>query len=300
MEIVYSDEVRNALENNSPVVALESTVISHGLPYPENLKTAYSLEKICHENGAVPATIAVFDGEFCVGLSKFQIEHLAKNGENVRKISTRDLPISAAKKLTCATTVATTMSIADKAGIKVFTTGGIGGIHRGFSADVSADLPALANIPIAVVCAGVKIVLDLPKTREWLETFGVTVLGFQCNEMPAFYSRKSGVPVDERVETVAEVAEVVSSRDYLGLKNAILLTVPIPQDSEIESTELETMLGESLELAEQKKIHGKEITPFLLSRMAELSYGNTLKANIALLENNVLIGAQLAQTMISV
>jgi pseudouridine-5'-phosphate glycosidase len=286
-------EVAEALENKDAVVALESTVIAHGLPYPQNLETAQNLEKIIRDGGAVPATIAVFDGEFRVGLDKNQIEHLATD-QNIRKISRRDLPVALGKKLTCATTVATTAFIAHKAGIRVFSTGGIGGVHRGFSADISADLPELAQTPITVVCSGAKIVLDLPATREWLETYGVTVLGWKCEEMPAFYSRKSGLPVDEKIETVQEAAKIIRARDKLNLKNAILLTVPIPEDFEINTEELEQILTAALQLADEKKISGKLITPFLLTQMAGKSAGRTLAANIALLENNARIAAQVA------
>nr|MBA3694885.1 pseudouridine-5'-phosphate glycosidase [Acidobacteriota bacterium] len=244
-------------------------------------------------NGAIPATIAVFDGEFCVGLNDEQIEQLATD-KTIRKISRRDLPIAVAKRLNCATTVSTTALIAHRAGIKVFATGGIGGVHRGFAADVSADLPELAQTPIVIVCSGAKIVLDLPATREWLETNGVCVLGFGCDELPAFYSRTSGLTVDERIETAGEVAGIVQARDELNLQSAILLTVPVPETFEIEAEELEKILCESLKLAEEKKIGGKEITPFLLAQMSERSSGKTLAANIALLENNAQVAAQVA------
>lgn len=289
----FNEEVADALQSEKPIVALESTVIAHGLPFPHNLETAHKLENIIREKGAIPATIAIFDGEFCVGLNEHQIEQLATVA-NIRKISRRDLPIAVGKKLNCATTVATTSFIAYRAGIKVFATGGIGGVHRGFSADVSADLPELANTPIIVVCAGAKIVLDLPATREWLETNGVCVLGFGCDEMPAFYSSKSGLMVDERVETASEVASIARARDALDLQNAILLTVPIPEKFEIEAEELERILSESMSLATEKDIRGKEITPFLLAQMASMSGGKTLAANIALLENNAKIAAQIA------
>ncbi len=293
MNLNFNEEVADALQSKKPIVALESTVIAHGLPFPHNLETAHKLEKVVRENGAVPATIAVFDGEFHVGLDENQIERLATD-QNIRKISRRDLPVAVGKKLNCATTVATTSFIAHRAGIKVFATGGIGGIHRGFSHDISADLPELANTPIIVVCSGAKIVLDLPATREWLETNGVCVLGFGCDEMPAFYSQKSGLPVDEKVETAAEVVKIAQARDELNLSNAVLLTVPIPAQFEIDSAELENILSEALKLADENKISGKEITPFLLAQMAEKSGGKTLAANIALLENNAKIAAQVA------
>ncbi len=293
MDFKFNEEVADALQTKKPLVALESTVIAHGLPYPKNLETARNLERIVRENGAIPATIAVFDGEFCVGLNSNKIEQLATD-ENIRKISRRDLPIATSKKLNCATTVATTSFIAYKAGIKVFSTGGIGGVHRGFSQDISADLPELAQTPITVVCSGAKIVLDLPATREWLETFGITILGFGCDELPAFYSRKSGLTVDETVETAREVAEVARARDELNLQNAILLTVPVPKEFEVEAEEIKEILSDALALAEKQKIKEKEVTPFLLSKMAEQSAGKTLAANISLLENNAAIAAQVA------
>ena len=289
----FNAEVADAIKTKKPIVALESTVIAHGLPHPKNLETAFNLEKIVRENGATPATIAVFDGEFCVGLNENQIERLATD-KTIRKISRRDLPVAVAQKLNCATTVATTAFIAHLAGIKVFATGGIGGVHRGFSADVSADLPELANTPIIVVCSGAKIVLDLPATREWLETNGVCVLGWQCDELPAFYSRASGLFVDERIETAAAAAQIARARDALNLQSAILLTVPVPENFEIEAGELEKILGESLRLADEKKISGKDITPFLLAQMSSMSAGKTLAANIALLENNAKIAALVA------
>ncbi len=293
----FTEEIKTALAESKPIVALESTVIAHGLPYPDNVETALSLEKNVRENGAIPATIAVFDGEFCVGLNQNQIERLATD-KTIRKISRRDLPIVVGRKLNCATTVATTSFIAHLAGIKVFSTGGIGGVHRGFDWDVSADLPELANTPITVVCSGAKIVLDLPATREWLETNGVTILGWQCDELPAFYSRSSGLTIDERIETAEEAAEIIKARDDLNLKNAILVTVPVPKEFEIESVELEKILAETLKLAVEQNISGKETTPFLLAEMSAKSAGKTLKANIALLENNAKIAAQIAVNLV--
>ena len=292
----FNEEVAAARVRKKPIVALESTVIAHGLPFPQNLEIARNLEKIVRENGAIPATIAVFDGEFCVGLNEKQLERLATD-QTIRKISRRDLPVAVAKKLNCATTVSTTAFVAHRAGIKVFATGGIGGVHRGFPADVSADLPELARTPIIVVCSGAKIVLDLPATREWLETNGVCILGFRCNELPAFYSRQSGLTVDERIESPEEVADIARARDELNLPGAILLTVPVPEEFEIEVENLEKILSESLKFADKKKISGKEITPFLLAQMSEKSAGKTLKANIALLENNARIAAQIAVEM---
>ncbi|HEY0426922.1 MAG TPA: pseudouridine-5'-phosphate glycosidase [Pyrinomonadaceae bacterium] len=291
--MIFNEEVADALENKKPIVALESTVIAHGLPHPKNLETAQNLEKIIRAGGAVPATIAVFDGEFHVGLNEQQIERLATD-KNIRKISRRDLPVAVARKLNCATTVATTSFIAHRAGIKVFATGGIGGVHRGLAADVSADLPELAKTPIVVVCSGAKIVLDLPATREWLETNGITVLGWQTDELPAFYSSTSGLAVDEKIETAEEVAQIARARDALKLPGAILLTVPVPPAFEIDAAELEKILHDALKLAEKKNIRGKDITPFLLSQMSERSGGKTLETNIALLENNARVAAQVA------
>ncbi|MEJ7624961.1 MAG: pseudouridine-5'-phosphate glycosidase [Pyrinomonadaceae bacterium] len=292
-DTAHNEEVADAIRFNCPIVALESTVIAHGLPHPQNLETALKLESIIRDNGAVPATVAVFDGEFRVGLSEAQIEYLATD-KNIRKISRRDLPIAVAKKLTCATTVATTSFIAHRSRIKVFATGGIGGVHRGFLSDVSADLPELAQTPITVVCSGAKIVLDLPRTREWLETHGVTILGWQCDELPAFYSRLSGLRVDQRVETAEEIASIVSARDELGIKSAVLVTVPIPRAHEIDIGELELILNEALEASEGRSIGGKDLTPFLLSHMSKRSGGRTLSANVALLENNARVAAEIA------
>jgi pseudouridine-5'-phosphate glycosidase len=296
MNLKFSEEVAQALAERRPVVALESTVIAHGLPHPQNIETALSLEEKVRAGGATPATIAVFDGEFCVGLNENQIQRLATE-KNIRKISRRDLPVAAARRLNCATTVATTAFVAHAAGIRVFATGGIGGVHRGFDWDVSADLPELARTPITVVCSGAKIVLDLPATREWLETHGVTVLGWQCDELPGFYSRTSGLEVDERVETAPQVAAIVRARDDLRLETAILLTVPVPSEFEIELDKLEEILAESLKLAVEKGVSGKETTPFLLAQMSERSAGKTLRANIALLENNARVAAEVAASL---
>lgn len=296
MRFNYNKEVSGAIQAKSPIVALESTVIAHGLPYPQNIETALKCEAAVREGGAIPATIAVFGGEFFVGLDQQQIVRLATE-ERIRKMSRRDLSIAVAKKLDCATTVATTAFIAHRAGIKVFSTGGIGGVHRGSAADISADLPELAQTPITVVCSGAKIVLDLPVTREWLETHGVTVLGWQCDEMPAFYSRSSGLDVDERVENAADVVRVIRARDEMNLMGSVLLTVPVPAQLEIHRDELEAILAEALARAESQNIAGKAITPFLLSEMSERSDGRTLEANIALLTNNARIAAEIAKEL---
>lgn len=296
MKLNLSDEVSGAVHFDRPIVALESTVIAHGLPHPQNLETARRLEAIVREGGAVPATIAVFGGNITVGLTEEQIDHLG-TAKDIRKISRRDLPIAVANKLDCATTVATTALIAHKAGIKVFATGGIGGVHRGYANDVSADLPELAQTPMIVVCSGAKIVLDLPATREWLETWGITVLGWQCDEMPAFYSRESGLAIDERVDSAADVARIAEARGDLGMRSALLVTVPVPAEFELPADELEAVLADSMSAATQKGIRGKEITPFLLAEMSARTAGRTLKANIALLENNVRVAAAIASAL---
>jgi len=286
-------EVATALEKNQPVVALESTVIAHGLPRPINLETARSLEAIVREPGAVPATIAVIDGKLCVGLSDDQLVFLAEETD-VKKISTRDIPLAVAQGWTGATTVASTIWIAHRAGIKVFATGGIGGVHRGSLPDVSADLPELARTPIVVACSGAKIVLDLPATREWLETHAITVLGFQCDELPAFYSRSSGLPVDARADFARDVVNVFRAQEQLQLSSALLVTVPVPEEFEVPAERLDAVLKNALEAAEQNDVTGRELTPFLLAHMAKQSDGATLRANIALLENNARIAGLIA------
>lgn len=286
-------EVETALNEGRALVALESTVIAHGLPRPQNLKTALGLEQIVRDAGAVPATIAVLDGVIHVGLHAAQLEHLAR-GEEVHKLSRRDLSVAIAKHWDGATTVATTAWIAERAGIKVFATGGIGGVHRGSLPDVSADLPELARGSLVVVCSGAKIVLDLAATREWLETHGVTVVGYGTDEMPAFYSRRSGLPVDVRADSPEEVAAIHKARRALRLEGATLVTMPVPSAAEIAADVLQEVLDEALAEAEKKSINGRELTPFLLARMAARSEGATLRSNIALLENNARVAAQIA------
>ena len=289
--------VQSALTMNRAVVALESTVIAHGLPRPHNLTTAQSCERIVRECGATPATIAVLKGKFHVGLDDGQLKQIAESAD-VHKLSRRDLPIALAREWDGATTVATTLWAAARAGIGVFATGGIGGVHRGDLPDVSADLPELARTPLVVVCAGAKIILDLPATREWLETHGVTVIGYGCDELPAFYSRRSGLAVDVRCDTPDEVAKIVKARRELGLEGATLVTAPIPAEAEIPMAQMQDALGQALQAAKEQMIGGRELTPFLLARMAEHSDGATLKANIALLENNARIAAEIAQALV--
>lgn len=291
--IKFGVEVTKALQERGPVVALESTVIAHGLPRPLNLETARRLEQIVRDAGAIPATIAVLNGELCVGLDGNQIEVIA-NATSIKKISTRDLSLARARKWNAATTVASTIWIAHRAGIDVFATGGIGGVHRGSLPDISADLPELARTPITVVCSGAKIVLDLSATREWLETFGITVVGYQCEQLPAFYSRSSGLPIDARVDSPDEVVKIIRSQHELGIGSALLVAVPVPAAAELSSELLEQVLSRALEEAEQNQILGREVTPFLLARMSEASAGATLRANVALLENNARVAAEIA------
>jgi pseudouridylate synthase len=290
---VLSPEVESALAEGRAVVALESTVIAHGLPRPQNLETALRLEQLVRSTGAVPATIAILRGKLHIGLDAEQLKHLAESGD-VYKISRRDLAVAVARKLDGATTVATTVWIANQAGIEVFATGGIGGVHRGELPDVSADLPELARIPLTVVCSGAKIVLDLPATREWLETYGVTVIGYGCDEMPAFYSSRSGLALDARADSPAEAAQYTLARDALGLKSSILITVPVPASAEVPATVLQDALERALLEANSQGIKGRELTPFLLKRLGELSEGATLRANIALLENNARVAGEIA------
>ena len=294
-----SSELQSGLAENKPIVALESTVIAHGLPRPTNLDTAKNLERVVREAGGVPATIAIIDGALRVGLTSEELEFLA-NSDNIKKISIRDLPVAVAQKWSGATTVASTCWIAHRAGVQVFATGGIGGVHRGGLPDISADLPQLVQTPIIVVCSGAKIVLDLPATREWLETHGVTVVGYQCDEMPAFYSRRSGLDVDVRADSHADVVRLFQANETLGLRTALLITVPVPSEFEVSLEKTEQVLAEALREAESLCITGRDLTPFLLKRMSEKSDGATLKANIALLENNARVAAEIARSICAV
>lgn len=291
-----STDIASALATNKPVVALESTVIAHGLPRPTNLELAQRLETDLRTAGVSPATIGIIGGELTVGLNDEQIRLLAEDS-SVKKISTRDIPIAIARGWNGATTVASTSWIAHRAGIRVFATGGIGGVHRGTLPDISADLPELERTPIIVVCSGAKIVLDLPATREWLETHGVTVVGFQCDEMPAFYSRKSGLPVDVRVNSANELVEIFNAQRALQMNTALLLTVPVPPEFEVDAEQLRRVLNEALGKAERQGISGRDVTPFLLAQMAQFSDGATLRANISVLENNARVAGEIAKAL---
>lgn len=288
-----SEGVEAALGAGRAVVALESTVIAHGLPRPLNLETARRMEEAVRAGGATPATVAIIGGEVHVGLSGEQLERFA-NTDGVVKVSRRDLAVVAARGLDGATTVATTAWAAHRAGLKVFATGGVGGVHRGDHGDVSADLPELARTPIVVVCSGAKSVLDLAATREWLETHGVTIVGYGCDELPAFYTRLSGLAVDARAERAADVARLAHARDRLGLEGALLVAVPVPAEAEVDERLMEEVLSRALADAERDGVRGRALTPFLLARMGEASGGATLRANVALLENNARVAAEIA------
>lgn len=293
--LCVSEEVKNAVEQGKPVVALESTIISHGMPYPKNVETALEVERIIRENGAVPATIAIIKGELKVGLSKDEIEYLGK-GENIIKTSRRDLPFIIAKKLDGATTVASTMILANLAGIKVFATGGIGGVHRGAQQtfDISADLQELANTDVAVVCAGAKSILDIGLTLEYLETCGVPVVGYKTDELPAFYTRKSGFGVDYKVENPVELAEALKAKWALGLNGGMVVANPIPEEYEMDYDTITKAIEDAVKEADEKGIKGKESTPFLLSKVKEITGGSSLESNIKLVYNNAEVGAKLA------
>lgn len=293
--IVYSEEVLEAKEKGLPIVALESTIISHGMPYPQNVETARKVEDIIREQGAVPATMAIMDGKIKVGLSDEELERLAKE-KDVVKMSRRDFTAVLAFRKTGATTVAATMICAQLAGIEVFVTGGIGGVHRGAETtmDISADLQELANTNVAVVCAGAKSILDIGLTLEYLETFGVPVIGYQTDEFPAFYTRKSGFSVDVSTETPQEVAEILKTKWELGLKGGAVIGNPVPKEAEMDDEEVTKNIEQAIKEAKEKGISGKETTPFLLSRLEQMSGGKTLKTNIALVEHNAYVGANIA------
>src|SRR5256714_1045789 len=296
--IIIKPDVTASLAAGKPVVALESTVIAHGLPRPQNIETAQRLEQIARAEGATPATIAVLDGMLCVGLDRPQLDQIGTR-QDIKKLSVRDLAIGVARKWNGATTVASTMWIAHRAGIKVFATGGIGGVHRGSLPDVSADLTELARTPMIVICSGAKIVLDLPATREWLETNSITVVGYGCDEMPAFYSRKSGLPVDVRCDSPDEVVRIFQTQRKFGVQSALLVTVPVPTEAEVDHALLNRVLDESLAQADREHVTGRDLTPFLLAQMSEKSKGATLRANIALLENNARVAAQIARALMA-
>ena len=291
-----SPEITRALNLGAPIVALESTVITHGLPHPQNLALARDMEKQVLENGATPATIALLDGKIRIGLSDQELIRLSES-QSTLKVSHRDFATAIVKKADGGTTVAGTMYAANMAGIKVFATGGIGGVHKESAFDISTDLRSLAEIPTIVVCAGAKAILDLPATLEYLETMGVPVIGYQTDEFPAFYSRESGLGVSTRLDTPAEIAEFAKAHWNLGMKGGILVTNPIPEKESISKSKMEPIIAKASAEAIEQGIHGQKLTPFLLGRISELTKGKSLKANLALLLNNARLAAEIAKEM---
>ena len=289
-------EVAAALAEGKPVVALESTIISHGMPYPQNVETALAVEQIIRDNGAVPATIAIIGGRLKAGLTAEEIEYFGKKGQAIAKASRRDLAVLCARGEDGATTVTTTMIIAHMAGIKIFATGGIGGVHRGAETtmDISADLEELGQTPVMVVCAGAKSILDLGLTLEYLETKGVPVIGYGTEELPAFYTRQSGFRVDYRIDTPAELAKAFKVQNELGFKGGMLVTNPIPEEYAMPLDTINAAIDQAISECNAKGIHGKETTPFLLARVAELTGGNSLASNIRLVFNNAMVAAKTA------
>lgn len=295
LPITIHPDVQHALNNNQPVVALESTLITHGLPMPTNIETALAMESAVHESGAVPATIAILNGNIIVGITASQIEELANAPEgSVRKCSRRDLPIAIALGQNGATTVAGTMIVANMVGIKVFATGGIGGVHRGRPQDVSADLIELGRTPVAVVSSGAKSILDLPLTLEVLETQGVPILGYQTDSLPSFYSAKTALPIDQKIDNPTQAAKVIQALRQLEAQHGILITVPVPKNKELPSDIAETAIRQATQEADEQGITGKEITPFVLNRVKQITDGQSMTANITLLINNAKVAGQIA------
>ena len=296
MYLDVNPEVAEAIANGKPVVALESTIISHGMPYPQNVETALNVERIIRENGAVPATIAIIGGRLKAGLTAEEIEYFGKKGQAIHKASRRDLAVLCARGEDGATTVTTTMIIAHMAGIKIFATGGIGGVHRGAETtmDISADLEELGQTPVMVVCAGAKSILDLGLTLEYLETKGVPVIGFGTKELPAFYTRQSGFGVDYRIDTAQELAKAFKVQNELGFKGGMLVANPIPEEYAMPLETINAAIDQAIAECNEKGIKGKETTPFLLARVAELTGGNSLASNIQLVYNNAKVAAQTA------
>lgn len=297
MNLRIRPEVEQAVKEGRPVVALESTIISHGMPYPQNVETALQVEKIVREHGGIPATIGIIDGVGVVGMTEEEIEEFGRRGMSIPKVSRRDLPVVMAEKSWGATTVATTMILAALGGVEFFVTGGIGGVHRGaeLTFDVSADLEELARTNVTVICAGAKAILDLPKTLEVLETKGVPVLGYQTEELPAFYTRKSGLKVDHAVNSPQEAAAIVKAKRELKLDGGILITNPIPEEYSMDPEKINAVIDEAIHEMDQKGIKGKECTPFLLAKVAEITGGESLNSNIRLVFNNAAVGTEIAK-----
>lgn len=300
MYLDIKEEVKHALEQNLPVVALESTIISHGMPYPQNVEMAKKCEEIIRENGAVPATIAIINGRIKVGLTHEDLNLLATS-KNVAKVSRRDLAKVISTKQIGATTVASTMICANMAGIKFFVTGGIGGVHRGYeeTLDVSADLDELGRTNVNVICAGAKSILDLPRTLEYLETKGVPVVGYQTDYLPQFFTRESEYKLNLRLDTPTEIAEMIKTKDELELGGGVLITNPIPEEASMDKKYIDGLIDKAINEANEKHIIGKDVTPFLLAKIVEESGGKSLEANIALVYNNAKVGAQIAKAYYS-
>ena len=294
-----SPRVRAALQEGRPVIALESTIISHGMPYPQNVETALRCEQTARENGAEPATIAIIGGRLCAGLTEEQIDHLGRAGTSVAKASRRDIPVLVSKGMDGATTVAATMIVAAMAGIRVFATGGIGGVHRGAekTMDISADLQELAHTPVAVVCAGAKAILDLKLTLEYLETMGVPVIGYGTDELPAFYTPHSGLKVDYRLDTPEAIAAAVRAQRELAFPGGMLITNPIPEAYAMPREAIDSAIEQALQEADAQGVKGKQITPFLLARVCELTGGESLNSNIQLVLNNVRLASRIAAAL---
>lgn len=297
--IEISPEVQKAIENNTPIVALESTIISHGMPYPKNVETALNAQHVVRENGAVPATIAIINGKLKVGLTDEEIDYFGKKGREITKVSRRDIPYIVATKQDGATTVSATMLIANFANIKIFATGGIGGVHRGaeLTMDISCDLEELGKTNVSVVCAGAKAILDLPKTLEYLETKGVLVVGYKTKKLPAFYSSSSDYNVDVCIEDPSVIAELINVKNELGLDGGVLITNPIPSEYEVPHEVIDEVINQAINEMNEKNIIGKEQTPFLLAKICELTNGVSLESNIKLVYNNCKLAAQIAKNL---
>lgn len=294
--LLIRKDISDAINNRQPVLALESTIISHGMPYPQNIETALSVERIVSENEVIPATIAIINGKIIIGLQEEEMQLLAHSNQ-VLKASRLDLPLIVSRKLNASTTVAATMICAEMAGIEFFTTGGIGGVHRGAEQtfDISADLQELAKTNVSVICAGAKAILDLDKTMEYLETMGVMVIGYQTDHLPAFYSRESHIPLLYRSDNAEDIAQIVASKRSLNLNGGILITNPIPKEYSLSYSDMENYINLAIKEAELFGINGKKLTPFLLSKISDLTSGKSLESNIALIKNNALLGAQIAK-----
>ncbi|MBQ3201081.1 MAG: pseudouridine-5'-phosphate glycosidase [Clostridia bacterium] len=295
--LLISPEVQDALATGKPIIALESTIISHGMPYPQNLETARGCEAVARAHGAVPATCAILGGKLCVGLTDEQLDYLARTGTKVIKASRRDIPLLVARKLDGATTVTGTMILASMAGIRIHATGGIGGVHRSAqeTMDISADLEELGKTPVVVVCAGAKSLLDLPLTMEYLETRGVPVIGYGTDELPGFYTRNTGLPVDARMDDVKEIAAAIRAQYELDYKGGMVVANPIPEEDALDSEYIEKVIQDAVNEAKEKGIRGKATTPFLLQRIHEITGGNSLASNIKLVYNNVAVASEIAK-----